>query len=238
MKPQRLILGLAAAALLGSVSTANATFVLGTGNPGNTGTDNVIVNACTGNTTGPASLVQGCLNTSHTTLVNVSTNGPGSLIANGGQARFDHSGSTLLDDFAINFADSSMGFTKIIFNINGADAINSNVTFTVNAVDQFGNIEAAQVFNSTISGNGQNFFSLTSTDGEVATRVSAQSSLTNIEDIRQVRLGGVGDVPVCTGPGPCGSPGPGVPEPATLFLLGSALLGYGALRRRQQRPHS
>jgi hypothetical protein len=35
-----------------------------------------------------------------------------------------------------------------------------------------------------------------------------------------------------------GGPGPGVPEPATLFLLGSALLGYGAVRRRQQRPHS
>jgi hypothetical protein len=35
-----------------------------------------------------------------------------------------------------------------------------------------------------------------------------------------------------------GGPGPGVPEPATLFLLGSALLGYGAVRRRQQRPQS
>ena len=33
---------------------------------------------------------------------------------------------------------------------------------------------------------------------------------------------------------PGGGPGPGVPEPATLFLLGSALLGYGAMRRRQQ----
>jgi hypothetical protein len=42
--------------------------------------------------------------------------------------------------------------------------------------------------------------------------------------------------PVCNGGG--GGPPPPVPEPATLFLLGSALLGYGAVRRRQQRQQS
>ena len=40
--------------------------------------------------TGPAALVQGCLNTSRTTLVDVSTSG--GLTANGGQARFEESG--------------------------------------------------------------------------------------------------------------------------------------------------
>jgi hypothetical protein len=38
----------------------------------------------------------------------------------------------------------------------------------------------------------------------------------------------------CGGQGPGPGPGPDVPEPASLFLLGSALLGYGAMRRRQQ----
>src|SRR5690348_16410088 len=71
------IAGAFAGSLL-AVPSANATFVLGTGNAGGSH-DNVIVNACSGNTTGPATLVQGCLNTSHSTLVDVSTSGGGQL---------------------------------------------------------------------------------------------------------------------------------------------------------------
>ena len=232
MRSPKLILGLAAAAaLLASAQNANATFVLGTGNVGGLG-DNVIINACVGNTTGPAAQVQGCFNTSHTTLVDVSTAGGGSLIANGGQARFDSSGGNI-GNFTIRFDDLSLGFSGIVLNINAAS--DSNVSFTVNAEDKFGNIEAGQLFNSTLSGNGNNFFNLTSADGEVAIDLVVVSSLSNIEDIRQVRIAAEDLPPPCTA-GNCGGGGPGIPEPATLFLFGSALLGYGAVRfRRQQR---
>jgi len=230
MRPLVLSAASAAMMLLGSAHNANATFVLGTGNVGGLG-DNVIINACVGNITGPAALVQGCFNTSHTTLIDVSTSGGGSLTANGGQARFDATGGNI-NNFKINFADPTLGFSGIVFNINSLNGSPSTVAFTVNAVDSDGNAEAAQLFNGAL-GNGNNFFNLTSADGEVATSVTVLSSLINIEDIRQIRIAEE-DVPECNPTTQnCGGGGPGIPEPATLFLLGSAMLGYGALRRRR-----
>ena len=202
--------------VLVAVPSAHATFVLGTGNVGGLG-DNVIVNACVGNITGPAALVQGCLNTSHTTLVDVSTSG--GLTANGGQARFEELGGDIVD-FTIYFDDPNTGFSGLVFNINAENRTNSNVTFTLNAVDQFGNPETPQVFNNTISGNGNNFFNLTTADGEVGLNVTVTSTQNNIVDIRQVRIA----AETLPDPDP-------TPEPGTLALLGSAVLGLGGFAR-------
>src|SRR5262249_15439893 len=88
-------------------------------------------------------------------------------------------------------------------------------------VDAMGNPEFPQVFLSAIAGNGNNFFNLTTPDGEVALGVTVTSNLANIVDIRQVRIAGE------TIPTP-------IPEPGTLALLGSAMLGLGFARWRRR----
>ena len=108
------IAGLFAVWLLGTAPSAHADVILTPGNsPG--GTDNTIINVCTGNALGPALTVQGCLNTSHTTLIDVTSNED--LIANGGQARLEAADGTF-GEILLAFDDPNLGFTKLVFNLN------------------------------------------------------------------------------------------------------------------------
>jgi len=203
-------------ASLAAITPASATLTLQSGLVGGSGdVSNVIFNACSGNATS-GTTVQGCLNTSQSTLVNF-TSTEALVVDAGGQARID-AADGLFDNITIALANQTMGFDKLQFNL---DAV-ADGTASFTATDQFG---TTFTFNNlALSGSGQNFFTLGSQDGQVAVSFSLTSTvgIQNITDLNQVRLGPT-DTTVS------------VPEPASIALFGIGLLGLGMVNRRNSK---
>lgn len=207
----KLLLAILLGLLTSSPSWADVVFTLGNNPQPNE--ENVLLN-----TGAIGSTVQGTTNQSGL-LVNFTSATQLLTEPSTGQARIEatnNSSQIALTDISFSLANSGT-FTDAIFNMFiGGTIGTAGGTATISALTDDGLF----TFQTTI-GNGQNFLTVATLNGEVLTELGISTNI-GFTDLRQVRISGATASTV---------PDSG----ATLSLLGAAVLGLALLRRKVTR---
>ena len=197
MKLKTLFAGLAMA---GAFTSASALSVV-TGNVPQTD-DNLVRNPCGLATPDTGLSVQGCLNTNHAAIVDISSDEE--IHIDGGQSNV-----TATDDLLSRLTISTAGFSTLILNIDAS--ADGTVTFADGA-------GTSTPF--ALDDNGNNFFTLTGIVGNFVTFVTSVGGVETdiVTDIKQIRLGIAPAIPE--------------PETYALMMAGLAAIGFISRRRR------
>ena len=161
------------------------------------------------------------------TATSVTIRGGETLVGNGGQARAEaldglvNSTASALgglpaSQLSFDLTDPALGFTSSEFRIfvGGGTATTATLTF----LDTTG-----EAFTSTLNILPNGFFNAQAIDGQVIDKFSFTTNGT-FEDVRQVRLGGIGPITVGV-----------IPEPASWALMILGFGGVGAIARGRKR---